>query len=41
MTATHTELIARMRPQDKVKLLSGQGLWRSASLPEWASAALS
>jgi beta-glucosidase len=35
MTATHAELIARMRPQDKVKLLSGQGLWRSASLPEY------
>ncbi|WP_159875379.1 beta-glucosidase family protein [Aquitalea denitrificans] len=35
MTANHQELIARMRPQDKVKLLSGQGLWRTASLPEF------
>ncbi|WP_199052238.1 beta-glucosidase [Aquitalea sp. ASV15] len=34
MTNPHTELIARMRPQDKVALLSGRGLWRSASLPQ-------
>jgi beta-glucosidase len=33
MQLSHTELIARMCPADKVKLLSGQGLWRSASLP--------
>lgn len=34
MTATHAELIAHMSPQDKVTLLSGHGLWRSASLPQ-------
>ena len=34
MRTSHTELIACMRPADKVRLLSGQGLWRTASLPQ-------
>lgn len=34
MKNTHAELIARMSAADKVSLLSGHGLWRSATLPQ-------
>jgi len=35
MKSSHAELIARMSAQDKVTLLSGRGLWRSATLEQW------